>query len=86
MVIETLAGKTICSINAYNISKNDGSFRFGLDIIESERKKGYATEAIQIFLNHYFNELRYHKVNAAVYKFNVSSIILHQRFGMISEG
>lgn len=85
-VIETLAGKTIGSINANNISKNDGSFRYGLGIIESERKKGYATDAIRIFLNYYFNELRYHKVNAAVYEFNESSLKLHQRFGMIQEG
>lgn len=85
-VIETLAGKPIGSINANNISKNDGSFRYGLGIIESERKKGYATDAIRIFLNYYFNELRYHKVNAAVYEFNESSIKLHQRFGMIQEG
>jgi len=85
-VIETLEGKTVGSINANTISKNDGTFRYGLGIIGAERKKGFASEAIKIFLNYYFNELRYNKVNAGVYEFNEGSIRLHESFGMIQEG
>jgi len=85
-VIETLTGETIGCINANTLSKNNGSFRYGLGIVQSQRKKGYASEAIKIFLNYYFNELRYNKVNAAVYSFNESSIVLHEKLGLIQEG
>jgi RimJ/RimL family protein N-acetyltransferase len=85
-VIETLEGEFVGSINANSVNKIDGSFRYGIGIIEKARKKGYAKEAIKIFLNYYFNELRYHKVNAGVFAFNESSIILHEKLGFKQEG
>ncbi len=85
-VIETLAGEPVGSINANMISKIDGSFRYGIGIIEKVRRKGFAKEAISIFLNYYFNELRFNKVNAAVYDFNEDSIRLHEKMGFELEG
>lgn len=85
-VIETLEGEPVGSINANTVNKTDGSFRYGIAIIEKARKKGFAKEAIKIFLNYYFNELRYHKVNAVVYEFNESSRILHEKLGFEQEG
>jgi RimJ/RimL family protein N-acetyltransferase len=85
-VIETFEGAVVGSISANMLNKMDGTFRYGLGIIEEQRKKGYASEAIRIFLNYYFNELRYNKVNAAVYAFNESSITLHERLGFKLEG
>ncbi|MEO0340967.1 MAG: GNAT family protein [Bacteroidota bacterium] len=85
-VIETLDGEPVGSINANSVSKLDGSFRYGVGIVDKARRKGYAKEAIQIFLNYYFNELRYNKVNAGVYEFNENSITLHQKMGFVQEG
>ena len=85
-VIEDLSGKPVGTINSNMVNKTDGTFRYGLGIIESERKKGYASEAIKIFINYFFNELRYHKVNAGVYEFNTSSKVLHEKLGFQKEG
>lgn len=85
-VIETLAGEPVGSINANTINRMDGSFRYGLGIIPSARQQGYASEALTIFLRYYFQELRYHKVNAGIYAFNESSIILHEKLGFVQEG
>lgn len=85
-VIETLEGEFVGSINANTVNRTDGSFRYGVGIIETARRKGYAKEAVQILLNYYFNELRYHKVNATVYEFNESSIALHEQLGFVQEG
>jgi len=85
-VIETLEGKPVGCISTNTVSRVDGSFRYGVGIIAEERRKGFAKEAIQIFLNYYFNELRYHKVNVAIYEFNESSIVLHEKLGFEQEG
>ena len=85
-VIETIDGAPVGSISANSINKLDGVFRYGVGIIKGERQKGYASEAIKIFLNYYFNELRYNKVNASVYAFNEHSIILHEKLKFKQEG
>lgn len=85
-VIETLDRKPIGTINANTLNRDDGTFRYGIGIINAERKKGYASEAISVFLNYYFNELRYNKVNAGIFSFNESSIILHEKMGFTKEG
>lgn len=85
-VVETLEGKTVGTIAANSLSKVDGSFRYGLGIIDTERQKGYASDALKVFLNYYFNELRYHKVNAGIFAFNESSKILHEKLGFVLEG
>jgi len=85
-VIETLAGEFVGSINANSVNRIDGTFRYGIGIVEQARRKGYAQEALRIFLNYYFNELRYNKVNAGVFEFNENSIKLHERLGFELEG
>lgn len=85
-VIERLDGTPVGTINTHTIERTDGCFRYGLGIVEQERKKGYASEAIEIILAYYFFERRYHKVNVVVYEFNQPSIKLHQRMGFVQEG
>lgn len=85
-VIENKAGKQVGSISSNTVNKIDGTFRYGIGIIESARQKGYAKEAIIILLNYFFNELRYNKVNACVYEFNEPSKILHEKLGFKKEG
>lgn len=86
LVIETLEGKPVGSINANTVKKMDGAFRYGIAIIPEARRKGYAREAILIFLRYFFMELRYNKVNAVVYAYNEESIALHEGLGFIQEG
>ena len=85
-VIETLDGTKVGSITANCISRVNGTFKYGIAIIQEARQKGYATEAIQIVLRYYFNELGYQKVNVEVYEFNTASISLHERLHFQKEG
>ena len=85
-VIEDAAGNPVGSINTNTVNRIDGAFKYGVAIIDSERKKGYAREAVTLLLNYFFNELRYNKVNASVYAFNEGSIALHEKMGFTLEG
>ena len=86
LVIEDLKGNIVGIINGHSANNKNGTFSYGLGIAEGERRKGYASEAIKLLLNYYFNELRYNKMNTGVYEFNENSIILHEKLGMIKEG
>jgi len=85
-VIETLAGEHAGVIGVPEFEQRNGTFKYGVAIRAQHQRKGYASEAIMILLRHYFNELRYHKVNATVYSFNEASIKLHERLGFQLEG
>jgi RimJ/RimL family protein N-acetyltransferase len=61
-------------------------FRYGIQIDEAYRKKGYAAEALVIVLDYYFNELNYQKCCPTAYEFNKRSQAFHERFGFVKEG
>jgi RimJ/RimL family protein N-acetyltransferase len=85
-VIETLAGQFVGSISPALCDRRNGTFSYGLGILPSHRRKGYASEAIVLFLGYFFGELRYQKATAHVYSFNDPSIRLHERLGFVREG
>ncbi len=85
-MIEELAGHPVGSISANSVNRTDGTFKYGIGIIAAKRQKGYASEALKIFLNYYFNELRLHKVHAEVYAFHKASQLLHEQLGFTLEG
>lgn len=86
LIIEDKEGSIVGNINSHDCDSINGTFQYGLYIIEKHRKKGYASEAIQIFLQFYFLELGYQKAEVRVYSFNESSIKLHEKCGFIKEG
>lgn len=86
LAIETLDGQLVGSITANNCDRRHGTFRYGVAIFRSEWRKGYAADAIRILLRYYFEELRYHKVNAHVYAFNDGSRALQEHLGFMQEG
>jgi RimJ/RimL family protein N-acetyltransferase len=63
-----------------------GTFGYGINIKQEERRKGYASEAIRLVLRYYFQERRYQKVTIAIYSFNEPSIRLHEHLGFQREG
>ena len=86
LVIETLDGEYAGFIGANQTQPRNGTFKYGIAIVPSQQRKGYASEAVQLLLRHYFDELRYQKVNADVFSFNDASIRLHERLGFQLEG
>ena len=86
LAIETLDEELVGTIAAFNCNRTSGFFYYGLAIFRDHWRKGYATEAISIFLKYFFEECRYQKVNAFVYEFNEASIHLHKKLGFKCEG
>lgn len=84
--IETLAGELAGTFNTHSCDARNGTFAYGLGIMEQHQRKGFASEAIGLVLNYFFNELRYQKVVAYVYDFNTASIALHEHLGFQLEG
>lgn len=85
-VIETLQGEPVGTINTHGCNRQSGTFSYGLAIHRDHWRKGYGSEAIQIVLRYFFEELRYQKVTVTVFEFNQASIELHEKLGFQHEG
>ena len=86
LIIETLDGIAVGGIGVSNVDQVNGTFSYGLGISPEHQRKGYASEAIRLLLNYYFNELRFNKCNVTVYDFNEGSKHLHLALGFTEEG
>lgn len=86
LVIETLDHIPVGGINTTHANRSDGTFSYGIGISREHWRKGYASEAVKLFLNYYFNELRFHKCNTGVYDYNEASKALHNSLGFVLEG
>lgn len=87
LVIEACETNIIAgSINTQDTDKRVGTFGYGVAIRPDYQRKGYATEAILLLLNYFFEELRYQKCTVNVHEWNSASIKLHERIGFVKEG
>ena len=86
VIEETESGQIVGSINPHDCDKTNGHFSYGVGIMHTHRRKGYAKEAIQLLLTYFFEELRYQKVTVGVYEHNEDSVRLHERLGFQQEG
>ena len=57
LAIETLEGILVGSICTNSCNIRNGTFKYGLAVFREYRRNGYASEAIRILLNYYFEEL-----------------------------
>ncbi len=85
-VIETISGDFVGIINSHHCNSRTGSFQYGVAIHRDHQRKGYATEAICLFVRYFFEELRYQKVTVEIFSFNEASIRLHEALGFQHEG
>ena len=84
--VENEKGTPIGQILTFDCDRRMGCFKFGLFFTSESRGKGYASEAVNIMLDYYFNQLRYHKANVYIYDFNIVSQKFHQKMGFVKEG
>lgn len=63
-----------------------GWFLLAITIFEAHRRKGFGSDAVRVLLRGYFDELRYHKANAAVFSTNTASLALFRHLGFVEEG
>ena len=86
LVIERVDGIVVGNVNTFECNRRFGTFKYGVAIFRAHWGNGYATEAIQLLLRHYFRELRYQKATVHIYDFNEASLKLHSKLGFINEG
>ena len=86
LVIETMEGISVGGISITHVDRKNGVFSYGLGISREHQRNGYASEAIKLLLNYYFNELRFHKCNIVTFDFNQASMALHESLGFVQEG
>jgi RimJ/RimL family protein N-acetyltransferase len=84
--VETLAGEHVGGASTHHCDLRSGTFSYGLAIQSTQRRQGYASDAIYLILRYMFEERRYQKVNVNVYAFNEASIRLHDKMGFQLEG
>jgi len=85
-VIENNERDLVGFIFVSNCNARNGTFLVGYAIRAKHRRKGYASDALQIVLRYYFHELRYQKAWATVYSFNKPSIALLEQARFVREG
>ena len=85
-VIETLDHKRAGFIITFDCDSRNGTFKYGIFMHSEFKGLNMGSEAVNIMLNYYFNELRYNKVNVYIYDYNTPSIRFHEKLGFIREG
>ncbi|MCK8061594.1 MULTISPECIES: GNAT family N-acetyltransferase [unclassified Fusibacter] len=85
-IIEDIFLNPVGNINTHSCSRTDGTFEYGLGIRKKHRGLGYASDAVRLVLDFYFNELNYQKCNVKIYSYNTESINLHLKLGFVEEG
>ncbi len=87
LAIESVDGdELVGSLSANHCDRRTGVFEVGFGIFTAHRRRGYVSEAVQILMRYYFEELRYQKANTIVNAFNGPSLALHRHFGFVKEG
>jgi RimJ/RimL family protein N-acetyltransferase len=85
-VIENMDGVAVGSISTHHCDLRNRTFSYALDITPEHQRKGYASEAIALVLQYYFEELNYQKVAVPVHSYNCESMRLHSKLGFRIEG
>lgn len=72
------------AVNLFEVDRVEGTLSYWLH--EEHRGRGYATEAVELLVDHAFSELGLHRVAAQVFAENDASWRLLERLGFVHEG
>ncbi len=86
LAVERNDAKLVGSVTAEWCEPRHGTFMVNVALGREHWSNGYAREAMQVLLHHYFTEMRYQKANARVYAFNDRSQRLFEALGFQEEG
>jgi RimJ/RimL family protein N-acetyltransferase len=84
-IIENDEKVAVGHINTKCDSRN-GTFEYAISVASKYKRRGYASEAIWMVLQYYFQHLRYQKVTVRIHADNQPSIDLHKKLGYQLEG
>jgi RimJ/RimL family protein N-acetyltransferase len=86
LLIETADGVLVGGIHPHHCDPRQGTFSYGITIFREHWRKGYASEAVTLLLDHFFGQRRYQKCTVSAYSFNRPSMDLHRALGFTEEG
>jgi len=87
LVIETKEGIYIGQIGLHKIDWKNRNAELGIVIGNKEYwGKGYGTDAIEVLLNHAFNQMNLFKVYLRVFEYNKRGIRCYEKCGFKEEG
>jgi RimJ/RimL family protein N-acetyltransferase len=84
-VIEDREGTVVGAISTHDCDRRNGTFAYGLNVLPEHRRRRYGSDAIEVILRFFFQELGYQKVTIQVHAFNEASIRLHESLGFQQE-
>ncbi len=79
-------GKLVGSITLNSIRWFNHKAKISVFIKKSEQNKGYAKRCLNIIINHCFNMLNFHRLEAEIVDYNEKSIKLFESLGFEQEG
>ncbi len=87
LMIEKISdGKALGTIDLFNFQPISRRVTVGIIINERQRRKGFATEALDLIINYCFDQLNLHQINAGILENNLPSIRLFESKGFILTG
>ncbi|MEN8224929.1 MAG: GNAT family protein [Bacteroidota bacterium] len=78
-IIDDHHPRTIGCIDLFDFDPSHMRAGIGIMIIDSERKKGYASEALDLMIDYAFNRLNLHQLYSNVLQINTASLELFKR-------
>ncbi len=79
-------GKTVGMIDLFDFDPNNKRAGMGILIKKSERKKGWASEAMELLIDYCFNVLHLHQVYCNILENNIASLELFKKHGFEISG
>lgn len=87
IIADVKSGDYLGQIDFANLDKKNGVGELGIVIgNEENHNKGYGTEALELFLDFSFNQLRLHRVELVCWEHNVKAQRVYEKLGFIKEG
>lgn len=81
MIVEDVEGKTVGIVDLMNFSPQHLRAETGIVILDAERRKGYATEALNAMCDYASNVLHLHQLYGVVGKDNQAALALYDKAG-----
>ena len=86
LAIDTKDGRHIGNVRLYDLPPEDRSAKLSIRIGEqSERSKGYGTDAVRTLLRFAFEEMNLNRVALEVFEYNQRAIAAYRKCGFVEE-
>lgn len=83
LVVGTLEGEDVGLIDLFDFDPRNNKVGVGVLILNKERGKKYASEAMELLLSYAFKNLRIHQMYANVLEDNLASVKLFEKAGFV---